>query len=164
MQSNLREYDLGQVNEMYKIKINTRASIQWPLLKVIEWVIVDNHQEKIIVSIVGDTNEIKEWIHTNQEKILNEQLPFNTKLQGSIAEKIDFFYKNINLNEDKLVDAMFEYRLSHGIRFAHRGTDTPQIYIGKNNNYHEVSCLNEKGGWSYNFNANDLIESILDLE
>ena len=75
-----------------------------------------------------------------------------------------FFYKNINLDEDKLVDAMFEYRLSHEIRFAHRGTDIPQIYIGKNNNYHEVSCLNEKGGWSYNFNANDLIESILDLE
>lgn len=95
MQSNLREYDLGQVNEMYKIKINTRASIQWPLLKVIEWVIVDNHQEKIIVSIVGDTNEIKEWIHTNQEKILNEQLPFNTKLQGSIAEKIDFFTRTL---------------------------------------------------------------------
>lgn len=70
MQSNLREYDLGQVNEMYKIKINTRASIQWPLLKVIEWVIVDNHQEKIIVSIVGDTNEIKEWMHANQEKYL----------------------------------------------------------------------------------------------
>jgi len=94
MQSNLREYDLGQANEMYKIKINTRASIQWPLLKVIEWVIVDNHQEKIIVSIVGDTNEIKEWIHTNQEKILNEQLPFNTKLQGSIAEKIFFLQEH----------------------------------------------------------------------
>ncbi|MEN3753896.1 hypothetical protein ABC733_18260 [Mangrovibacter sp. SLW1] len=90
-----------------------------------------------------------EWFLDNEEDIKSLEIPVGHLTDMSIAEGVHSIYENLDVDNDEVVDKMFDYRSSHCLRFASRGTDFPEIYIGKNGVRYEISIFNECEQWRY---------------
>ncbi|HDL6653675.1 TPA: hypothetical protein ACG3ZG_003843 [Yersinia enterocolitica] len=90
-----------------------------------------------------------EWLFHNESEIKTSELPINTRDSGSLAYQIWHFYESEEIENDIIVDAMFDYRASHCLRFGVRGTDFPEIYIGKLGCKHEISMFTSNDSWRY---------------
>ncbi|WP_145583624.1 hypothetical protein [Yersinia thracica] len=101
-----------------------------------------------------------EWLFDNEYEIKTSELPINTTDSGSLAYKIWHFYESEEIENDIIADAMFDYRASHCLRFAARGTDFPEIYIGKLGCKHEISMFTSNDSWQYFIDILDFYESI----
>lgn len=102
-----------------------------------------------------DRCEFINWLMDNEREIRFSDFPCEHEEKGSIAKKITSFYEDLNVDDDDLVDMMFSYRATHCLRFANRGADIPEIYIGKLGRCHEVSLFNEHEQWQYVFNVDE---------
>ena len=102
-----------------------------------------------------DLLALTEWLIENEEAIRKSDLPVNNLTQDSLAKKVHYFYENVNVDDDDLIDAMFDYRASHCLRFACRGVDFPEIYIGKLGSEHEISLFTQDEHWRYFFDVDD---------
>jgi hypothetical protein len=123
--------------------------------QLIEFSIEIGGSSKILFKGKVDYPRFFEWIMENETEIRLSELPFDNSGGESIAEKMHYFYEELDVDNDELVDAMYDYRSSHCLRFASRGSDFPEIYIGKSTVCHEVSIFNEHEKWQYNFNVDD---------
>ncbi|MDR3715620.1 MAG: hypothetical protein P4L51_22650 [Puia sp.] len=84
-----------------------------------------------IFRIQWDIIVFLEWVTDNKEALLSEELPSGIE-DYSIARSIFEFYENVDPDsDDDLLDAVYSYRQKHGLRFALRGVDIDEIYIGK---------------------------------
>ena len=102
-----------------------------------------------------DYPEFIGWIIENEREIKFSDLPIENREKYSIAKLIKFFYKGLDVDDDDLVDKTFNYRASHCLRFASRGTDIPEIFIGKSDRLHEISLFNEHEQWQFFFDADE---------
>ncbi len=105
-------------------------------------------------------SEFLEWFRDNEEKIKSSDLPINEPSSESLAKKIQRFYESVDVEDDELVDAMFDYRACHCLRFAARGTDLPEIYIGKSVEGHEISLFDDNQDWQYFIDINDFFSNL----
>ncbi|ACZ78807.1 hypothetical protein Dd586_3981 [Dickeya parazeae Ech586] len=101
-----------------------------------------------------------EWFLDNEEDIKSLEIPVGYLTDTSIAEGIHSIYENLDVDNDEVVDKMFDYRSSHCLRFASRGTDFPEIYIGKNGVRYEISIFNECEQWRYFFDIDDFFDEL----
>lgn len=96
-----------------------------------------------------------EWFIENEDAIRKSDFPADNLTQDSLAKKVHCFYESVNVDDDDLIDAMFDYRTSHCLRFACRGVDFPEIYIGKLGSGHEISLFTQNEHWRYFFDIDD---------
>lgn len=102
------------------------------------------------------------WLRENKQSLLNDQIPIDSLPSESIAETINRFYTKSDFkdaNADSLDGLMYNYRISHGLRFALRGFNLPDIYMGLANNNYSISCCEENQTWSYKFDMQHFLDS-----
>lgn len=103
---------------------------------------------KEVVKLEWDIREIINWLVENKEAILLADYPIESNYKDySIAQKIFDFYNKEGMLDKVLLDKVFDYRKTHGLRFGLRGTDIDDIFIGKNGKKHEISFFNKKSFW-----------------
>ncbi len=103
-----------------------------------------------------------EWLIENEDAIRKSDFPVDNSTQDSLAKKVHCFYESANADDDVLIDAMFDYRASHCLRFACRGVDFPEIYIGKLGSEHEISLFTKNEHWQYFFDVDDFFSKLKD--
>ncbi|WP_312043909.1 hypothetical protein [Erwinia sp.] len=111
-----------------------------------------------------DLNNLIGWLIENEPAIRKDGFPAELTEQCSIAKRVAEFYEYLDTEGNELVDLMFDYRSSHCLRFGCRGTDFPEIYIGKVNKGYEISMLNENNTWRYLFDIEDFYVRVKELE
>ncbi|WP_241578753.1 hypothetical protein [Rosenbergiella nectarea] len=138
--------------------------------------ILDNESQLISLSIKIDNisyslyigelklSELIDWLVENEGIIRNEKFPVSEGNQESLAKKVQHFYESLDISKDYLVDKMFDYRASHCLRFACRGTDISEIYIGKSDNGYEISKCTKYEHWQYFFDIDDFFHTLKRLE
>lgn len=94
---------------------------------------------EVLLDIKWDVKELLRWLDENAGSIVEVPLPEFVEWKGSIYNSIDGFYERSEGVGDVEDDAVFEFRQSHGIRFALRGVDVPDIYLGCGPNGGEIS-------------------------
>ncbi|HWA28928.1 MAG TPA: hypothetical protein VG734_24970 [Lacunisphaera sp.] len=119
--------------------------------KHIELLVVENEGRpaKVLFSIVWEDTELREWLSENQKAILNEELPSIAPQASCIAESVACFYDKEPDPAEVEFDVMHAYRTKHGFRFAMRGANIPDIYVGSFRGNHQVSVMeNGRPFWS----------------
>ncbi len=122
--------------------------------------IVDENKIDIITifEIEWDLRPFLDWFNLNKNNLLNEVFLIGDP-QKSLAE---FFYNyyDSEIERDEYEDEkVFEYRESHGLRFALRGTDIKDCYIGLNDEKYEISYFDNRDN---NFRIFIDLESFID--
>jgi hypothetical protein len=95
-----------------------------------------------VFSIKWNAAPLLEWICNNKDYILHEHFP------ASLAEMVAAFQAAENIS-DRCMDEIYAYRTRHGLRFALRGVDIPDAYLGRTTLGYEISCADDDGTWSY---------------
>jgi len=122
-------------------------------------VIVNGEKHSLFVGEV-DVNEFIEWFFEHEKEIREHEIPIN-KLSGqSLAENIYLSYNILDVEDDEIVDKMYEYRSGHCLRFAARGNDFPEIYIGKLGGVYEISKYSPTESWRYPIDIDGFFNSI----
>ena len=76
----------------------------------------------------------------------------------TIAKSIFNFYDQFeDTNDLNELNRLYKYRERHGLRFALRGYDVADIYIGKVGEYHTISLCDKENDWSYNIDMRQFI-------
>lgn len=116
---------------------------------------------KLLQAVLEHASQI-EWFMKNEDNIRNEELPFRVKENCSIAEAIEQFYENIDPDSDEsnLLDCTYNYRHQHGIRFALRGQDIVDAYIGPNHGEYEMSCSEVGSQFKYVVDIDSFFEQL----
>jgi len=116
---------------------------------------------KNVLEISWDMLDLLCWFIDNKNALLVQEIP-STNLYSSIGETIFNFYEAMDddFDDDKLLDDVFEYRTTHGIRFALRGTNIPDIYIGVFNKVGTISFCDEKEKWSYEIDLANFLNNV----
>jgi hypothetical protein len=96
---------------------------------------------KTLFSIVWEDAELREWLSENRKSILSEDLPAFAPDASCIAESIARFYDREPDPSESEFDAMHAYRTRHGFRFAMRGANIPDVYVGLFRGKHQVSVI-----------------------
>lgn len=107
-----------------------------------------------------DINEFVGWFLEHEKEIREDELPIEKINNKSIAESIHYSYDILDVDDDGLVDKMYDYRSEHCLRFASRGSDFPEIYIGKSGKLYEVSKFSHAESWRYFIDIDDFFNSI----
>lgn len=115
-----------------------------------------------LASIPLDDVQELAWFRENIESIKNDILPVPIGDYVSIAKIIRDFYSSDDMDEF-IIGELYNYRVSHGLRFAFRGRDIPDIYIGKLNDDYQISCSDSDFEFCYSFNINNFIHLVDDL-
>ncbi|MDH2433498.1 hypothetical protein QCD60_13030 [Pokkaliibacter sp. MBI-7] len=133
------------------IKINSQEN---------EFYILHIKNEDITISTIKLENLDKlNWFNENKRAIIDEIFPFMTT-NKSIAESVANFYQYVEDHTDEEVDKVYEYRTTHGLRFAFRGQDVDDIYIGKiSADVYEISKAGDKP-WSLKIDINDIFRQL----
>lgn len=93
-------------------------------------------------SVKWDVQPIIQWFSENREYLFADKFPV------SLAQRLSAFYEADEVT-DELIEAIYSYRTRHGLRFALRGVDVPDVYIGRTEIGIEISATAKSGGWSY---------------
>lgn len=101
-----------------------------------------------------DLHALIEWFTANEKIIRDSDFPIENSNNYSLAECAYYFYENTDA-DDSLIDVMYDYRKLHCLRFACRGTNFPDIYIGKNNGLYEISLYTSDEQWRYFFDIDN---------
>lgn len=122
-------------------------------------VVGDDINHSLFVGKV-DVNEFIGWFLEHEREIREDELPIETVSNKSLAENIYYSYDTLDVDDDDLVDKMYHYRRGHCLRFASRGCDFPEIYIGKSGGLYEVSNFSLDESWQYNIDIDSFFNSI----
>lgn len=107
-----------------------------------------------------DLRSLTEWLIENESAIRDDVFPIEKYTNCSLAECAYHFYEEIDADDDDAIDAVYNYRESHCLRFACRGTNFPDIYIGKNGMMHEISIYSSDEKWRYYFDIDDFFSRL----
>jgi hypothetical protein len=111
-----------------------------------------------------DINIFLIWLIENEIAIKNENIPINSK--SSLAMSIANFYEQLDddtIEDDKLVNAVYEYRTRHEIGFGLRGTDINNACIGLLDNKSTISFCGEDEEWDYEIDISDFFSQVHDI-
>ena len=98
-----------------------------------------NEQGDLLLAVKWDLRELIIWLIDNSRAISEEAIPECVRWNGSIFGSIEKFYDEVDIDQDEMIDRVFEYRRRHEICFGLRGLTVPSIYIGRGENGGEVS-------------------------
>ncbi len=138
----------------------------------IKLVIIDENSQftKVVFDRQWDVLVFLDWISKNREALLNEKIPLKLEGFSSIAKGIFSFYKDLDpeIESEDVVESIYSYRQRHGLRFAFRGVDMDDIYIGRLNDMVTISQYSDdKNQWNFNIKAdyfiNDIENAIRDI-
>lgn len=101
------------------------------------------------------------WIMENKKYIIYDSPIKLIDGSVSIAFGIERYYEIADPDNIEELDMVFEYSKRHGLRFALRGVDIDEVYIGKTEKGHEISYCSDNSIWSYKI---DLLEFIASVE
>ena len=93
---------------------------------------INNH----VFSQYYSSKEILDWFNENISFILNEVEPTFLPKANCLAEAIEMFYRSLSDDDldnghfDSMLDTLFEYKTRHDLKFAFRGTDIPNVFLG----------------------------------
>ncbi|UNK63072.1 hypothetical protein [Buttiauxella ferragutiae] len=107
-----------------------------------------------------DLRSLIDWLLEKERAIREDDFPINNLNGHSLAENSYCFYESVDSDNDDAIDAMYNYRTSHCLRFACRGTNIPDIYIGRNEGEYEISKYTLDEEWRYFFDINDFFSKI----
>jgi len=147
---------------MNKLNIISKDVCIYNEPQLIEISVSEQKKHTLYVGYV-DLHNLIGWLIDNEPAIRKDRFPTDLTEQCFIAKKVAEFYESLDTENDELIDLMFEYRSSHCLRFGCRGTDFPEIYIGKINKNYEVSLLSENDVWSYLFDIEDFYSRVKEL-
>jgi hypothetical protein len=149
--------------ELIKHPYENEAGSQGEVWSKIELKIIGNNSQivKMILNIQWDIKVFLEWFVENESLLFVEEPPEEIK-HSSISQGIYFFYQNLNneIDDDDLLGVIYNYRSRHGLRFALRGTDIEDIYIGMNDGIPTISLYNDNSQWNYEFNKDEFMNEI----
>ncbi|BBS35948.1 hypothetical protein ACJ9N4_20695 [Enterobacter sp. LM3] len=128
--------------------------------QLIDLTVEENGSLKSLFKGRVDFQPFIEWFLDNEKDIKALEIPIGYLTGMSIAEGIHSIYENLDVDNDEIIDKMFDYRSSHCLRFASRGTNFPEIYIGRNGVRYEVSIFNEREQWRYFFDIDDFFDEL----
>lgn len=141
-------------------------SVRWGRV-IISIFVKDN--EFNLLDTQWDLSMLLDWFNENEQSIrhdaLNDESLGIYVLQAeSLAQAMSRlqerdFSDNQEALEDKWHDFLFDFRQKHSLRFALRGTDIPEIFIGINRGSGEISLCDESM-WSYQFDMEDFLSSV----
>jgi hypothetical protein len=119
-----------------------------------------NQLVRTVFHIQWDLTVLAEWLTANRDDLVTEEMPGIEK-ETSVAKSIFNFYEHILPDEenDALMDSMYTYRASHGLRFAFRGVDLDDIYIGLFEEKLTISAVAPEE-WSYEIDRDAFLNSI----
>lgn len=128
--------------------------------------LIDNEGKLIrqIIDIQWDINVFAEWIRENKDALRYENIPIGMAGQ-SIAHVLFQFYENLDPKngDETLLDRIYQYRERHGLRFALRGTDVKDVYIGMFKGLSTISLYDDEEQWNYTIDMNQSIQDILHI-
>lgn len=104
---------------------------------------------------LDNLNELN-WFFENETAIRNNKIPYISDNVFSIAKIIENFYEEVDPDDLAQLEMMFEFRKSHGIRFAFRGQDIADAYIGLNGDIYEISYSESIKSWCYEIDIDSL--------
>ena len=115
------------------------------------WIENESGQTIRMLCDLPNGGDLVRWLKTNRDALLNEPLPSNPVGKTSIAAWIKGFYDKVDPENDPMgmVQAVYDYRQAHGLRFALRGMDVPDVYFRLFEEKYEVSIWNESEKWKY---------------
>jgi len=105
-------------------------------------------------------NESVTRVLTHAADVVNDRWPIPTLAGGSLAHRIRRFYAEIDGDDHETLDAMYAYRQSHGLRFALRGFDIGEIYLGRVEEAVEISCDSGDEKWAYTIDFQQFVEDV----
>lgn len=121
--------------------------------------------EKVIFDLTWDILPLLDWFKGNREALFNEKCPVLSSGK-SIAFDVHQFYETLDESiewsdmENQLIDNIYNYRLSHDIGFAIRGTNIRDIFIGLKGNTHTISFWQDEEKWEYEINLFEFYSEI----
>ncbi|SFN46088.1 hypothetical protein SAMN05428971_1503 [Candidatus Pantoea varia] len=107
-----------------------------------------------------DVNEFIGWFLKHEREIREDELPIEIIIYKSLAENVHYSYDTMDVDDDDLVDQMYNYRRGHCLRFASRGCDFPEIYIGKVRGLYEISKFSAAESWKYYIDIEEFFKGI----
>ena len=115
------------------------------------------------MDIHGELKELHDWLKEHRVDLLQNRIPVSESKGSCIADVLCQFYNELNpdVDDPALMQSMYDYRVAHCLRFAFRGTDLSDIYLGTFNGVHEVSCWGKGEHWTYEI---DLPRFLQDIE
>jgi hypothetical protein len=115
----------------------------------------------LLKAVVEDINQL-DWFVENEYVIRNEKAPIPVEKNVTLAEAIDRFYERYDPDSDEIIelDRLYQFRQQHGIRFAFRGQNIPDVYIGLINGKHEISSSEKGSSFNHNIDINTLFSEI----
>ncbi len=140
---------------MNKLNVILFNSAEAKKSQAVEISIKSNDVLHALFTGIVDFQALIEWLKENEDAIRKADFPIVNLTEDSLAKKIHCFYESVDVDDDDLIDAMFDYRTSHCLRFACRGVDFPEIYIGKLVSKHEISLFTDNETWRYFFDVDD---------
>lgn len=140
---------------MNKLNITLLNSAESKKAQAVEISIKSNGVLHALFTGIVDFQALIEWLKENEDAIRKADFPIVNLTDDSLAKKVHCFYESVDVDDDDLIDAMFDYRTSHCLRFACRGVDFPEIYIGKLVSKHEISLFTDNETWRYFFDVDD---------
>ena len=112
------------------------------------------------------------WYEENRvrffsETLYCEHLRLSASNSESLAQALNrlqdtSFLEEEASTENEWYQFLYQYRLHHSLRFALRGTQVPEIILGKNGDHAEISLADGNEAWSYHFDIDDFFDSTLD--
>lgn len=114
---------------------------------------------KLVQAVLEDLSQLN-WFAENEKNIRNDELPLSFNGSCSIAEGLNLLYDKLDTENSSGFEALYDFRSKHGVRFAFRGQDLPDIFVAWNNNRYEVSCSDENFDCRYDVDINSLFEEI----
>ena len=135
----------------------------------IRFCIQDQKKREIFTAIdkKWDADFILKWLLDNKLSIMSETPPFDIKTDESIPMALESFYAAEDAYEDSEVtnhntlwDKIYAYRTRHALRFAFRGADLDDVYLGLNRGEHEISCADGLNTWRFVFDVVDFYDNL----
>ncbi|WP_324723402.1 hypothetical protein [Lelliottia sp. JS-SCA-14] len=148
---------------MNKLRISLIEGPQLVGFQVVDLSVVNDRNATTIFHGKVDLSELLDWFKENEHEIKSSNLPIDRVDGRSLARKIRHFYENVDVEDDEIVDLMFDYRSHHCLRFAARGTLIPEIYIGKSEDNYEVSMSGTDSEWEYFIDIEDFYNHLKKL-
>ena len=153
---------------------------EWPGAHLEAWgtlqiVLHADGQSRMLLDWEWDLSRLAEWFAEHQAALCRAALviagegprPAESLAQALRRFGVRDFPPEDDAAADRWGDALYNYRLRHGLVLAFRGTDMPDIVIGRNRGAGEISYSNagDEGAdaleeWAYQCDLEDFCQSL----
>ncbi|WP_434339156.1 hypothetical protein [Motilimonas cestriensis] len=114
-----------------------------------------------LTSLVIESDEQFEWFEINENEIRSGEFPIQEKDQESIALTLSTLTEESDPDDLELFEKLYDYRSKHALSFAFRGQDVADIFVAKNFNRYEVSCV--EGQYNYEVDIDSLFIEVANV-